>query len=233
VPRSTSFWRRRFSRSSVNDAKILSGQGRADDFRGWNGWCGWCPSRFSYFVKCLSRELCKGRSKKAECRMPGARFAQRLCGVTRRSATSSSSGHVFCLSSPIFRGAGRVPPRLGSSRTLSVRSSRMIRLCSLMSAYVRIYSLIVKKMAAARQGNQPGIIFVFGVGDRAPVFRRDGNVWLSLRRAGRHGSTAGGDARRHRRGSVPAADRTAKCCACLRLIALNFFLAKTREVRVS
>jgi hypothetical protein len=126
------------------------------------------------------------RRKNAECPAPGLRNG--CGGATCRSATSSASGHVFLQTNPIFRDASRVLPRRAAAVPYSARWSRMIRLCSLMFAYVRICSLNGKIRGPLRQCDGSFSI-------RARGFTR----WLALRRAGRHGSTAGEDARRYRK----------------------------------
>jgi hypothetical protein len=83
-------WRRRAKQCFV--LRVGCATARADDFAGWSGWSGWRPSRFSFFVKCLSRELCKGRSKKAECRMPECEAGQATPALLRLFALNFFSG---------------------------------------------------------------------------------------------------------------------------------------------
>jgi hypothetical protein len=105
----------------------------------------------------------------------------------------------------------------------------MIRLCSLMFAYVRICSLIVKKMAARRQGHQPWIIFVFRVGNRTPVFQpHDGK--------GREWDGSDEGDRSNRLADTLAPAKTKKPVPdgqILRLIALNcaYFFSEPRAIQ--
>jgi hypothetical protein len=80
-----------------------------------------------------------------------------------------------------------------------------------MFGYVRLCSLNGKIRGRLRQWDCS-----FSV--RARGFKR----WLAIRRAGRHGSTAGEDARRYRKLGGHREGRKAEYCAYLRLIALNF-----------
>jgi hypothetical protein len=155
--------------ASCKSLKILRATDCADDFSRWSGWSGWNPSRFSLFVKCLTCELCKGRSENAECRMPGSDAAERLC---RRYLLPRDEFHLrsrFLPNEANF--SGRWPARPAKARQQPRPTGQAVRQDSLLFGYVRLCSLNGKKRELLRRtvvGNHA----VFSAGRDAPAPRQ-------------------------------------------------------------